>query len=394
MRARSRSRVVFALAALVVLWLVARTFVGGVFHVDSASMEPAIFGGERVFVRYDRSPPSRFECVVMQRPGEEAPLVKRVVGLEGEGVAISHGDLLIDNARLPGSVPRPAPILVFDDRALDVATKFRMGSSRANPWTEQGDAWTVDARAVPQNADAGLMFWSEPLRDGCFRPDGTRVEGEVDVADAYVGCEVRADDEAGRLRLSLLEQGDTFEAQITWNAADATGKHAPAEARLVRRNREPEQVLARAEIDLVPGRWHALRFSNVDNSLTLDFDGHAALLQAAYKENVFHATDALKEGKSYGDRVRLGGEGARISFRAIRIWRDLHYTERGRYAVEAPIDLNPDQCFVLGDNSVASRDSREWGAVHVSEIVGRPVAVVWPPSRWRRIAPVEPSAAR
>ncbi len=118
MSARIRSRVVFALAAVVLLWLVARTFVGGVFHVDSASMEPAISGGERVFVRYDRGLPSRFECVVLQLPGEEAPLVKRVVGLEGENVAISHGDLLIDNARLAGDVPRPAPVLVFDDRVF------------------------------------------------------------------------------------------------------------------------------------------------------------------------------------------------------------------------------------------------------------------------------------
>jgi signal peptidase I len=417
---------VWALVTLLVVWLLARTFVGGIYRVDSGSMEPSIFGsdgGELVFVPYDRSRPARFDEVVLQRPGEDAPIVKRVVGLEGESVAIRHGDLLIDNARLGPAVARPAPILVFDGTRQEVGEHFRMGSSQSNPWTRADDVWTVDARAVPQNADAGLMFWTDPLRDSYFRPGGTRVEGEIEVNDARVGCEFRADDESGRVRLELLEQGDTFEAQISWSANGGDGKSAgsidgdgdgkrstsasigdgkrsasasgaphkpvPAEARLVRRNRDPEQVIARTEVELVPGRWHRLRFANIDNALTLDFDGHAALLQATYKENVFHATDAAKEGKSYGDRVRLGGEGARISFRSIQIWRDLYYTARGRFAVEAPIDLNPDQCFVLGDNSAASRDSREWGPVRLSEIVGRPFAVVWPPSHWRRISPVE-----
>jgi type IV secretory pathway protease TraF len=36
----------------------------------------------------------------------------------------------------------------------------------------------------------------------------------------------------------------------------------------------------------------------------------------------------------------------------------------------------------MGDNRANSEDSRDFGAVRTSSIIGRAVARVWPPSRW------------
>jgi signal peptidase I len=56
-----------------------------------------------------------------------------------------------------------------------------------------------------------------------------------------------------------------------------------------------------------------------------------------------------------------------------------------------PITLGPDEYFLLGDNSPGSYDSRFWqsledhqpGAAPRDLIVGKIVAIVWPPQRWR-----------
>jgi signal peptidase I len=53
----------------------------------------------------------------------------------------------------------------------------------------------------------------------------------------------------------------------------------------------------------------------------------------------------------------------------------------------APISLGPDDYFLLGDNSTASTDSRHFGPVKASELIGRPLAVLWPDPRW--LHPVE-----
>jgi type IV secretory pathway protease TraF len=80
----------------------------------------------------------------------------------------------------------------------------------------------------------------------------------------------------------------------------------------------------------------------------------------------------------------------------VRILRDLFYTEDGRFAVRPTgqaraaesradaVSLGPDDYFLLGDNSAASTDSRHFGPRKASELLGRPLAVVWPQPRWLR----------
>ncbi len=185
--------------------------------------------------------------------------------------------------------------------------------------------------------------------------------------------------------LDLLEQGDTFRFTL-----DLSGP-ARAVARIARRSAgAPEETLAAREIELRPGAWARVRCSNVDNALSFEIEGAGAPLCAADEENRFAEGDRLRECRSYAPRVRFGGEGGLFAFRALRVLRDLYYTPRGTYGVNGAVDLGPDEYFVLGDNSADSRDSREWGPIHGSRIVGRPVWVVWPPSRIRRLPPAVP----
>ncbi len=89
------------------------------------------------------------------------------------------------------------------------------------------------------------------------------------------------------------------------------------------------------------------------------------------------------------------GSAVRAGFRAVRVLRDLHYTELGEHGLAEALELGPGEIFVLGDNSADSTDSREWGAVRLEQLIGFAEAVVWPPASLRRLRPVrEPAQAR
>jgi signal peptidase I len=84
------------------MWL--RALVSPAFRVGGISMLPTLRPGDRLLVdrlAYHWRPPKRGEIVVFRhpsRPGLE--VVKRVVGLPGERVALCHGRLLVDDQAL------------------------------------------------------------------------------------------------------------------------------------------------------------------------------------------------------------------------------------------------------------------------------------------------------
>jgi signal peptidase I len=47
-----------------------------------------------------------------------------------------------------------------------------------------------------------------------------------------------------------------------------------------------------------------------------------------------------------------------------------------------PVRVRPGTVFLLGDNRLDSRDSRDFGAVTRDELIGRVRGLIWPPSRW------------
>jgi signal peptidase I len=47
-----------------------------------------------------------------------------------------------------------------------------------------------------------------------------------------------------------------------------------------------------------------------------------------------------------------------------------------------PVRIPDGRVWVMGDNRNISDDSRSFGSVDVDSIVGRAVAIIWPPSRW------------
>ncbi len=411
MSARRWNLALWSLTGAVVALLLLKFFVGDVYRVDSGSMRPTLFGGrerpdgdedaERVFVLYGQGPPARFDLVVIRSSDGDKPLVKRVCGLPGDqDLMIRDGDLFIGRKRLPPEAARPAPVPVFDDRYQDPEAFFefrRDGSVR-----REGVEWLVDGET---QSPGNLLHYHPELRDDYLDRRHRRVPGVIEVNDAQLVLEFALEQApvAGQvLRFQLTEEGDLFEAAL--EAREAGGV-----LRLLRGpldGAEPApQELERLELAqaLAPGRGYDLEFSNIDNHLRVRSRALAFDLGHDYAENKpLHGASEPGAGprvpQNLGARVRFGVQGGRARFRALRVLRDLYYTEDGRFAVrpdharrsdaldgeptDDAISLGPDDYFLLGDNSAASTDSRHFGPRKAADLLGQPLLVVWPELRW------------
>ena len=126
-------------------------------------MAPALEVGESVLVAYGMGELERYDLVVLQRPNEKEPKVKRVVGMPGESLQLMNGDLVIDGERIPLDVPRPPLVAVFDDSHDRVEEWFQMGSTQVNPWQKTEEGWRLGAAEVESGAAAGTMFFAKPV---------------------------------------------------------------------------------------------------------------------------------------------------------------------------------------------------------------------------------------
>ncbi|HEU0051503.1 MAG TPA: signal peptidase I, partial [Patescibacteria group bacterium] len=99
--------------------------------------------------------------------------------------------------------------------------------------------------------------------------------------------------------------------------------------------------------------------------------------------------------------IGLPGETVEIANGKIKIYNDQHpngvildessYLDQDQTATTETVTLKSDEYFVLGDNRAASLDSRYFGPIKRSAIVGRVWVRGYPIDRWKHfVAPTYP----
>ena len=353
-------------AALLLAALATRAFVADVRRVESGSMEPTLRTGEWVLVLLDGAPPRAGELVVAREAESGRPVVKRVVALPGETVRVASGDLYIDGA--------PRRVDEADELWIEVADSARepIAAAWSVPagWTGVADGLRGDAGCGPLRLDSVDDGWTWPARvRGPHEVAVLRVAADLSCAgDATFEFQLRQRGEA--LLARLERRGTELHAILATAAAEAGEPEWTTRARAT-------GVAAAADVA------QRIAFSVRDGRADLHVDG-AELASIAPLGWRLHRADAAQEGRSYPPRALVRFVAGSGVVRRLRVERDLHWQPVGAHAVQRELPLGPDQCFLLGDASFQSRDGRQWGPTALADLVGRPVAVVWPPSAWRR----------
>jgi signal peptidase I len=147
----------------------------GRFRIEGDSMEPNLHNGEYVLidkVSYLLHAPERGDVVVFTPPNESRDYIKRVIGLPGDTVQVTGGQVyvngvLLDEPYLTGYVNNDMPARVVEEGRYFVMGDNRNNSSDSRtfgsitPQSIVGRAWLVywppsDWSTVPHHTYAAL----------------------------------------------------------------------------------------------------------------------------------------------------------------------------------------------------------------------------------------------
>jgi signal peptidase I len=325
--------------------------------------------------------------------------IKRLVGRPGESLFILDGDVYVGaaDAELKDyrvqAKPRPAQEalwrVVYDNDFQPSRPDWH------EPWAEAapGSGWKAGAPGHPdsgvmparvlrfENANGAGVLQFQPEANAGNQPltdwlayAATKFAGSGDsydsrglvarnnVSDLKLSLfyERHAGDGPLRLQLSKLEQ--TFTAEFT-----------PGRVRRLRERDGAGGAEELASADLPAGPPHPLHveFMNVDYRVTVRVDGRD-LIQTTpqqYRPDMAFLMQAWERDQMLPKpRVAIGAERQTCDLAHVSLWRDVYYTNRDesssgpRWGIPGrPINLGPDEYWVLGDNSLMSGDGRYWG---------------------------------
>lgn len=114
------------------------------------SMKPALCSGDIVYFTPFRGWAERWEIVSLNT--SVGGLVKRIVGLPGETIAISQGQIYIDNRELEDNYRLELPLYFVTDRTLGADEYFVLGDNR----NYSADSTDPKIGPIPEDAIEGV----------------------------------------------------------------------------------------------------------------------------------------------------------------------------------------------------------------------------------------------
>ena len=154
----------FLVALAIVLPL--RYYIAQPFIVRGSSMEPNFVNREYLVVdeiTYRFREPQREEAVILRYPqNPQEYLIKRIIGLPGEEVVISRGEVVVKNEKNPGGFVLDQPYLEPSKKPTYPEVKIKLGSDEYfvlgdnRPFSSDSRVWG----ALPKKFIVGLAVFT------------------------------------------------------------------------------------------------------------------------------------------------------------------------------------------------------------------------------------------
>jgi signal peptidase I len=395
---RWRARLLGSAAVLAALLILARWWVIDLARVSSPSMAPLLMGsaasGDSVlFLKraFARRPWQRYDLAVFRATGEAngvahpVPTIKRIVGLPTETIELRQGDLYLQNAEGKMEIVKKEHAL-FDELLVPVAElDAAAGRNAGFLWNESSGALhaaglsmdgsgATPARLlyVGASRDDGHANDQRPLvqvTDGFLDDEGRYHEGNppIPVSDLRFEVDLMVEDDQGEIELTLRDGADVYRLLLA-------GARSRESSRITKNG--ADMTVQPTGVVLAKGRRYRLDFYNIDTNVGFYLD-----------DREIAVNDDPAESRVSGDErnaPELAVLGMRVLITRARLSRDLYWLSVGSNATTRPYTLR-DRYFMLGDNSAESIDSRVNEPIASDDLIGRPVAIVHPWRRSRRL---------
>jgi hypothetical protein len=194
-------------------------------------------------------------------------------------------------------------------------------------------------------------------------------------------------DPEGSIGISLSKYETTYRAKVSFSSGVIVITKQ-------QKGKEPVELTSLSIKHPRMNKHTLVKFANVDHQLNFQFGGTELTHDLG-----FGLEDAGRIRTDIQPRVEISGSG-KLTLSHVAVFKDIHYTtskyangaENGR-AINRPFTLEPDEYFVLGDNSPNSEDCRWWtreglankglspyrvGIVPRDYLVGKALFVYWP----------------
>lgn len=369
------------------------TVCGNCRERHSIELDTVLHRGDRIAV--DKlAAVQRWSIVVFRKPPERKEThLKRLVGLPGESVELAGGEVFI-NGELLRKDPQTATDLWLPVHDTRFSPKRR--GSQTPRWQRRDDpsalpdasgVWTLEAR---EDDRASLDFAggiTDLLDYNDDDPGLAPPTHENFVGDVLLSCAISELNGGGTFGVDWQFRGDQLTIEIS-SAGNVAIQATSA------RESEHQQVAASARLERPVAAGDSLSFAVRDGQAYFLLNNVVAA-SARFGPDKVEAFRGFAAAPAEPCELSIWAHGCSLTFEHITLKRDVYYIGDSRESGGSgpmrggngrPVDLGASEYYSLADNSARGLDSRFYGDLQASDIIGVARWIYWPVNRWHELS--------